>query len=135
MSGEVSLAEQLRAMVDKAERTLRAAERHLADGDADFASSKAYYAAFHLMQAALLTRQRTYSKHAGVLAGFSEHFIKPGVVPTEFGQKLQRLRKDREVGDYGYLLRVEPTAARDDVQTARQLLTALTPYLRPFLAP
>jgi len=134
VSGEVSLAEQLRAMVDKAERALRAAERHLADGDADFASSKAYYAAFHLMQAALLTQQRTYSKHAGVLAGFSEHFIKPGVVPTDFGQKLQRLRKDREVGDYGYLLRIDPAAARSDVETARQLFTALTTYLQPFLA-
>jgi len=86
---------QLKAMLDKGERSLRAAEDHLAKGDFDFASSKAYYAVFHLMQAALLTRGKTYAKHAGVISGFSEQFIKTGTFPSEFGETIQRLRKDR----------------------------------------
>ena len=133
MSGASSLADQLKAMVDKAERALRAAQRHLDATDYDFASSKAYYAIFHMMQAALLTKQLTFSKHAGVISGFSEHLIKTGVFPAEFGQKIQRLRRDREVGDYGYTLTVDADDAREDVTIAAQMLSAIRDYLKPLL--
>ena len=96
------LRNQLQAMIDKSQRALGAAREHLHKGDADFASSKAYYAVFHMMQAVLLTKEKTYSKHAGVISGFSEHFIKSGIFPTKYGEMIQRLRKDRELGDYGY---------------------------------
>lgn len=133
MNVDPQLAAQLRAMVGKAERALRAAERHLEDRDHDFASSKAYYAVFHVLQAALLTKQLTFSKHAGVISGFSEHFIKPGVFPVELNQKIQRLRRDRELGDYSYTFTVDPEDAAEDVAIARRLLSAITRYLQPFL--
>ena len=133
MSVEPSLAAQLQAMADKAERALKAAQQHLEARDYDFASSKAYYGIFHMMQAALLTKQLTFSKHAGVMSGFSEHFIKAGVFPADFGQKIQRLRRDREIGDYGYTLTVDAHDAQDDVAIAAQMLAAIREYLKPFL--
>ncbi|MDP3723001.1 MAG: HEPN domain-containing protein [Candidatus Omnitrophota bacterium] len=133
MNVDLQLAAQLHAMVGKAERALRAAERHLEEHDYDFASSKAYYAVFHVLQAALLTKQLTFSKHAGVISGFSEHFLKPGLFPGDFGQKIQRLRKDREMGDYGYALTVEPRDAQEDVQIAAQIFSIIKAYLKPFL--
>lgn len=72
MTLEGSLRQQLQAMIEKGQRTLRAAQDHLDKQDYDFASSKAYYAVFHLIQAALLTKGKTYSKHAGVISGFSK---------------------------------------------------------------
>ena len=99
-------------MVEKGGRALQAARDHLSKGDADFASSKAYYAVFHLMQAVLLTKGLTFSKHAGVISGFSEHFIKPGIFQAEFGGIIQRLRKDRELGDYGYQISVNIEEAK-----------------------
>jgi len=59
VSPEPALVDQLRAMVHKAERALKATQHHLEEGDYDFASSKAYYATFHMLQAALLTKQLT----------------------------------------------------------------------------
>ena len=56
MNTPSTLAAQLQAMVEKAERSLGAARRHLETKDYDFASSAAYYAIFHMMQAALLTK-------------------------------------------------------------------------------
>lgn len=135
MSPQPSLEHQLAAMVGKAERSLKAAQRHAQEGDYDFASSKAYYAVFHLMQAALLTKRLTFSKHSGVMTGFSEQFIKPGVFPSDFGQKIQRLRRDREIGDYGYALIVDPADAQEDVRLAAQLVLAINDYLKPFLPP
>jgi len=116
-------------MIEKSERTLEAAREHLSKGDADFASSKAYYAVFHLLQAVLLTKGLTFSKHAGVISGFSEHFIKPGIFPAEFGGIIQRLRKDRELGDYGYQMSVSKAEAAEDVEMSRTVFERLKAYL------
>lgn len=121
-------------MIEKAQRALKAARDTLEDGDVDFASSKAYDAVFHLMQPVLLTKDLTYSKHAGVISGFSQHFIKSGIFPSTFGGVIPRLRKDRELGDYGYQLSVGPEEASDDVQAAAEIVEQLTAYLQPFLS-
>ena len=120
---------QLQSMIEKGRRTLRAAQDHLNKQDYDFASSKAYYAVFHLMQAALLTKEKTYSKHAGVISGFSEHFVKTGLFPSDFGSAIERLRKDRELGDYGYQLSVEPEDSARDVKMAQEIVEAISAYL------
>ena len=102
MSTDPALQEQLKSMMSKARRSLNAARRHLADSDFDFAASRAYYAAFYAMEAALLTRGVTCSTHGGVLASFSERFIKTGSLPTEFGSKATRLFRERQIGDYEF---------------------------------
>jgi uncharacterized protein (UPF0332 family) len=129
MTDREALLTQLAAMIKKSERSLRAAEEHLAREDADFASSKACYAVFHLMQAALLTKDKTYSKHSGVISGFSEQFIKTGMFPKEFSEKISALRKDRELGDYGYELTVGLESAVQDVKIAHQIISAIRSYL------
>lgn len=134
MTDQETLRQQLKAMLEKGQRTLRASQDHLAKGDADFASSKAYYAVFHLVQAVLLTKGLTYSKHAGVIAGFSEHFLKSGIFPKEFGQAIQRLRKDRELGDYGYQLSVNSQDAAEDVKAASEIIDRLAHHLQPLLS-
>ena len=45
MSQDKLLKDQLRTMISKARRSLAAAKRQIEDGDYDFASSRAYYAA------------------------------------------------------------------------------------------
>lgn len=134
MTGQEALRQQLLAMIEKSNRTLRAAREHLEKKDADFASSKAYYAVFHILQAVLLTKEKTYSKHAGVISGFSEHFIKPGIFPSLFGEVIQRLRKDRELGDYSYQLSVTLEEAARDVKASEDICKDLSNYLECFLS-
>jgi len=133
MTKEKALRQQFCSMLEKGKRTLRAAKTHLEKGDCDFASSKAYYAVFHLMQAVLLTKELTYSKHAGVISGFSEHFLKRGILPKEFGGMIQKLRKHRELGDYGYQLTVTLRDATDDVRMASEIVNRLENYLNPLI--
>ena len=85
------------------------------------------------MQAALLTKGKTYSKHAGVIGGFSEHFIRTGVFPSGFGSAIERLRKDRELGDYGYQLSVDPEDSARDVKMAQEIVQAISVYLNSAL--
>ncbi len=134
MTDQEALRRQLQAMIEKSKRSLDAAQGHLDVGDADFASSKAYYAVFHLMQAVLLTKGKTYSKHAGVISGFSEQFLKSGIFPSSFGEAVQRLRKDRELGDYGYQMSVTSEDAARDIKAAVEITDSLLSYLQSFLA-
>ncbi len=51
-------------LLDKAERSLSAAEGLLADGFPDFAAARSYYAMFYATEALLLSRDQSFSKHS-----------------------------------------------------------------------
>lgn len=74
MRANGKLNRQLEEMMRKANRALAAGQLHIKTGDYDFASSKAYYAAFYSMEAALLKQGLVFSKHSGVISGFAQHF-------------------------------------------------------------
>ena len=130
MSTDPALQEQLKSMLSKARRSLKAAQRHLADADFDFASSRAYYAAFYAMEAALLTQGVTCSTHGGVLTTFSERFIKAGTLPVEFGAKAARLFRERQIGDYEFDVSVTDPDAKQDVAAAADMVDAIESLLR-----
>ncbi|MDZ7360767.1 MAG: HEPN domain-containing protein [candidate division KSB1 bacterium] len=66
------LSQQLEQMIKKAKRSLNAARYCIQTGDCDFASSRAYYA----IEAVLVNKNLSFSKHAGVIAALNQHFNK-----------------------------------------------------------
>lgn len=68
-----------------------------------------------------------------MISGFSGQFLKPGIFPPEFGEAIQRLRKDRELGDYGYQMSVAPEEATQDIRAAAKIVDRLVAYLQPHL--
>jgi len=129
MSEKSDLELQVQALVQKAERALAAAQQHLDAGDYDFASSRAYYAVFYMMEALLLTQDLTFSKHSGVISAFSQHFIKPGTFPKEFSTWISRLFRERQMGDYEAGLSIGLEEARQDVKIATNMVQTLVSYL------
>lgn len=117
-------------MIKKSDKALNTARSNFNIGDYEAVSSKAYYAVFHIMQAALLTKGLSFSKHSGVIGGFSKEFIKSGVFPKEFSKKIRSLLKDREIGDYSYLLTIEKKQAKKDIETAQEIIRAVKAYLK-----
>ena len=129
MAQAEQLKEQLKQMVNKAERSLLAAQKHLLDHDYDFAVSRAYYAVFYLMEALLLTQDVVVSTHAGIINHFSQHFIKTNIFPKTFSKAIGRLFRERQMGDYEFSMVIDPKDAQEDVATARELLEAMKIYL------
>lgn len=97
---QAELEAQLQLMIHKSARSITAAQSNLEEGNFDFASSRAYYAAFYAIQAALLTKNLSFSKHAGVIAAFNQHFVRTEVFPKEFSKLISRLFRERQIGDY-----------------------------------
>ncbi len=129
MSSNPDLQAQLGDMLNKSRRSLKAARIHLSAGDFDFAASRAYYAAFYAMEAALLSKSITCSTHGGVLTLFSERYIKTGALPNGFGAKAARLFRDRQVGDYEFDVSVTADDAQMDVEVASEMVVAIEPLL------
>jgi uncharacterized protein (UPF0332 family) len=68
--------EETSALFEKAERSIRNAEKTMADGDLDFAASRAYYAMFYVADGLLGEKDMHFSKHGGTHGAFGQHFVK-----------------------------------------------------------
>ncbi len=93
---------EIPALFAKAQRYLKSANLLFQDGDYESCVSRIYYAMFYCAQAALLTRNLTFSSHKSVIAAFGEHFVKTGVFPKQMGRELNRAFEKRQLGDYEF---------------------------------
>ena len=123
------LRDQIAVIMDKAVRSLEAS-KSLLDGDnCDFSSSRSYYAAFYALQALMLTKNLVYSKHAGVIGGFNEHFIRENIFPKEYSKYISRLFRERHIGDYDFKQVITHEDAEKDFSIASELVGAIKQYL------
>lgn len=123
------MKEEVASLLALAEEKLRAAKL-LLDGRAwGDASSRAYYAAFHAVSAALLARGQSFSSHARVLGAFNKEFIHQGIFPREFTALLTRLFENRQSGDYGVISGLTEAEARQDVVDAQRIYETICQYL------
>ncbi len=115
---------EVRELFAKTQRSLRAAERLLRDGDYDFAVSRAYYAMFYAACALLLTRNVRRTKHAGVLGAFNAEFIQTGELPRDLFAVFRAGFEDRAEGDDG-LTMISQDQAASGIEGARQFVDAI----------
>ena len=113
----------------KAQRYLRSAELLLRDGDYESSVSRTYYAMFYCAEAALLTKNRTFSSHKGVIAAFGEHLVKTGLFPAEMGRELNRAFQKRQLGDYESASVVSDEDARGLLAHGRGFCDAIKQWL------
>lgn len=119
---------EVEELLNKACRSVAAAERLLGDGDTDFAVSRSYYAMFYAAQAVLLRRDIRRSKHSGVIAAFNEQFVQQGKLPRQLFLSLRDAFEDRAEGDYG-LTPITDEQARSAIAAAHEFVAAVSRYL------
>lgn len=124
------MTEEIAALVKKAEESVKAAELLMADNYYGFAAARVYYAMFYLAEALLLTKQLTFSKHAGVIAAFGEQFVKTGLLPAKLHRYLISAYGYREIGDYEPLEKISKETAEQAVAWAQEFLEAARSYLK-----
>jgi len=85
---------------EKAERSFRVAKKLYDDGEYDFSASRAYYALFYVVEALLLDKGGTFSKHSAVISAFYRLFVKEGLLDKKFHQLFTTAYDLRQEGDY-----------------------------------
>lgn len=115
----------LQAHLEKACQKQDAAAALLKAGFFEDAVSRAYYAAFHTAQAALLTEGQQADTHKGLGTLFGLFFVKTGRIDKQFGRYLANLKDDRETSDYEVLGWIDEQVASRAVREAREFCEAV----------
>jgi uncharacterized protein (UPF0332 family) len=116
--------------MEKAGRKLLVAQELLTHRHFDDAVSRAYYAAFHAAQAALLAEGQQPETHKGVVTLFGLLLVKPGKVDRSCGRTLANLKDSRETGDYEALSFIDEEAAKTAVAAAKTFCDVIENYLK-----
>lgn len=87
--------------------------------------NRIYYAAFYGASAALLDREVSFKKHAGVRSAFHRLFIKTGLIDVKYGKLYDQLFEDRQEGDYIALISFEPEYVKQQLRTCKWIMDTI----------
>lgn len=119
---------EIKGLINMAHEDLAATRFTLEQDFVRVAINRAYYAAFHTAQAALLTVGETPKTHAGVRTRFNKHFVKTGAITGQVGAILADAETMRAQADYDAFSTFDTQAAADllaDVETFVEAVEAL----------
>jgi len=118
------------ALLNMAKESLKAAQL-LADRNMmRFAVSRAYYSMFYCAQAVLLTKQLSFSKHAGVIAAFGKEFVKQKLLPEKLHRYLIESAELREEGDYDVASEIDADTCYKQLTRAEEFIACSRDYLK-----
>ena len=123
------MTEAVSELLDKSLQSIRAAELPLKEGYSGFGASRACYSMFYAVEALLLTRELSFSKHSGVIVAFGKEFVKTGAFDTRFHRYLLNAFELRNTGDYGAVRAVSEENAYQVIEESRELLATIEEYL------
>jgi uncharacterized protein (UPF0332 family) len=121
---------EIKAIIDKAERALKSAGREISLGNLDFACSQAYFAVMYLVQGVLLLDGHSYTYHRDIMGQFSTQYIQKKVFEVEILKHIKYLAKRRELADFSFSLIIYSEEANQCMLRAKNVHLTLTDYLK-----
>ncbi len=89
------------------------------------AANRVYYSVFHAVNALFINDGLQASRHKGSHALFSQHYVKTGLLPLDFGRFYNNLQTLREKSDYNCFYKVTEQDVVESIGLARQLIEAV----------
>ena len=120
---------QIETYLYHARRALESAASSLEHGFYATTINRAYYAIFYATSGLLLTEGISRSKHAGVIAAFRQHFIKPGLVETEYSDLYGAVMESRISSDYEVASEADQSTAEKVLHSAQRFVERISTYL------
>ncbi len=121
---------EIKALIQKAKRSRKAAANLFKDGDIDFSASRAYYSLFYVASALLLSRGLSFSSHSGVIANFGKEFAKTRILNPKFHNYLIDAQDRRNIGDYEIVFTVTDKQAKEMLEWSKEFIQAAEEYLK-----
>ena len=94
------------------------------------AANRLYYAVFHAVSALLINDGLQVNTHKGSHATFSQHYIKKGVLPIEYGRLYNQLQTMLEEIDYNCVYDIEPEELKSRIEPARKMIDDIEQLIR-----
>lgn len=126
---EQNLSDMVTAQLNKAVEKLGAAKSLLENGFIDDAISRAYYCMFHSASAALLTEGISVESHSALKTMFGLKLVRTGKIDAKYGKWLNKLKDERENGDYDIFTSFDEEDAKNAVNQAEEFLGEMKRFL------
>jgi len=123
------MRERMRSYLAYARRAIKTGQLALRDEDYSAAVNRAYYAMFYAANALLVTRGLERSKHSGVIAAFSEQFVKTGHIEASYSRYFGEALDERHTADYE-LEPIDCETASRNLTHAAEFASEIEAYLR-----
>ena len=123
------MKESTTKLLEKASRSLQAAEHLAQSGDPEFAVGRTYYTMFYAAQALLNEKELRFRKHSGVHSGFADQFVKTALIDKKYHRWLLAAFSKRITGDYGIEAELTAEDAKLLIEQAREFLAAAKTFL------
>jgi len=115
--------------IERANESLNAAKL-LFDTDMYIpAMNRIYYSMFYAVQALLILKESTFSKHGQVKGFFNREFIKTGILPIEFGKLFNTVFEYRQKYDYVDLVIPDKDIISDYITEAKKFIEKISKYI------
>jgi len=120
---------ELESLLKRSDRYLQTAKILIKEGDFESSVSRTYYAMFFAAQAALLSKELSFSSHKMTISGFGENFIKTNIFPKEMGREFNRAFDKRQLSDYYHTFIIDKKDAEDLLESGKNFVDKIKNYL------
>lgn len=121
---------EIKSLIFRSERYMKSAGLLIKDGDYESAVSRVYYAMFYCVEAVLLTKGLSFSRHKAVISAFGEHFVKTGIFPKDMSKAITLAFEKRQFGDYEFTFVITKEEAEEIIRQGQNFITSIIKYLK-----
>ena len=114
---------------EKAYRFLQDADDMVQQRRWEMAANRYYYACYHMVHAAFITRGITTKTHDGTLTELGRNFILPGLLDKKYGRFFARMIQLRLKADYNSIAEVSETEVLEMAPLSHEFVDGILPLL------
>lgn len=111
--------------LEKAGNTLSDARRYANDATLESTVNRIYYAMFYAVNALLITKELSSSKHSGVRALFNKEIVNKGLIEKQWGEFYADMFDRRQKGDYTDFVQFEKRDIEIWLEKADEFITII----------
>lgn len=119
----------VRKELERAHETFEEIEVMCQAGKWNGAANRIYYSVFHAVNALFVFDGFQTVRHKGSHALFSQHYVKTGKLPADFGRFYNNLQTLREKSDYNCFYNVSEQDVLHGMEKAQSLINAIENYI------
>ena len=91
--------------------------------------NRCYYAAFYAIKAVLALEGKDFKRHKDAVGYFNQTYVATGKFSRDFGKRLGRLKRKREVSDYDDFYVASNEEAIEQYESAELIVNQVERYL------
>ena len=114
----------------RAEESLKAAKIMYKKNMLSFGMNRIYYSMFYAVQAALILKDVSFSKHGQVKAYLNRELVKTGIIPVSLGRIYNKAFEYRQKFDYVDFAEPDKDLVESYLKEARVFLDGIEQYVQ-----